>query len=119
MNWRQNRWFVVGIILIALVAYLPALQPDISASPSLYLTDVGNNQNALSRWGALHGSAYPLYSFTGNVFVSLLRPLGIAPAVAAGLYSTLWAIAALVMLFVLVDTWLQDKTGHPGSACWA
>ncbi len=110
MNWRQGRWFVAGIILLALVAYLPTLQPDISASPNLYLTDVGNNQNALSRWGALHGSAYPLYSFTGNVFVSLVRPLGIAPAVAAGLYSTVWAIAALVMLFVLVDTWLQDKT---------
>lgn len=109
MSWRQNRWFVAGIILAALVAYLPTLQPDISASPSLYLTDVGNNQNALSRWGALHGSAYPLYSFTGNVFVSLLRPLGIAPAMAAGLYSTLWAIAALVMLFLLIDAWLGDK----------
>ena len=109
MNWRQDRWWVAGIILMALVAYLPTLQPDISASPNLYLTDVGNNQNALSRWGALHGSAYPLYSFTGNVFVSLWRLLGMEPAMAAGLYSTLWAIAALVMLFVLIDTWLEDK----------
>src|SRR5512136_2360216 len=109
MNWRQGRWFAAGIILISLVAYLPTLQPDISASPSLYLTDVGNNQNALSRWGALHGSAYPLYSFTGNVFVSLWRLLGMEPAMAAGLYSTMWAIAALVMLFILVDAWLQDK----------
>jgi hypothetical protein len=105
MSWRQDRWFFLGIILLALAAYLPTLLTDISATNSPYFIDVGSIQDALSLGGTLHGSGYPLYAFTGAVFVALLRLIGVAPAAAASLYSTVWSIATLLMLYILLVDW--------------
>ena len=109
MRLNRRQLIILGISVAACLAYLPTLQPDISASPNPYLIDVGNNQNALSQWGALHGTAYPLYSLTGAVFVAAMRLISLSPAAAAGLFSTAWSIAALIALFVLIETWLNDK----------
>jgi hypothetical protein len=105
MNWRQDRWFLVGICLVALVVYLPALLTDISATDNPYFTDVGSIQDALGLWGTLHGSAYPLYAFTGALFVTALRLAGVTPAAAASLYSTVWSIATLWIFYILLVDW--------------
>jgi hypothetical protein len=106
---RTNRLLIILIIVAACAAYLPTVMPDISASPHTYFTDVGNVQNALNVWGTLHSSGYPLFSFVGALFVTLLRAVGVVPAAAASLFSTLWAIAALVVLYLLIVTWLNDR----------
>lgn len=108
MNWRIDRWVLILIVAAALAAYLPTLMTDISATDNPYFIDVGSNMNALAQWGTLHGSAYPLYSFTGAVFVALFRNF-MTPAAAASLYSTVWGVAALVMLYVLLVEWRHDR----------
>jgi len=108
MNWRIDRWVLSLIVVAALMAYLPTLMTDISATDNSYFIDVGSNMNALAQWGTLHGSAYPLYSFTGAVFVSIFRNF-MPPAAAASLYSTLWGVAALLLLYVLLVEWRRDR----------
>lgn len=105
MDWRKDRWFLAGIAGVALIAYLPTLLTDISATNSPYFIDVGSIQDALSLWGTLHGSAYPLYSVSGAVFVALLRLVGVTPAAAASLYSTLWSIATLWVFYAFLVEW--------------
>jgi hypothetical protein len=97
---RQDRLLIALIVIAACVAYLPTVQPDISAGPHRYFTDVGNVQNALSQWGTLHSSGYPLFSFVGAAFVAILRGLGVVPALGASLFSTVWAIGALVVFYL-------------------
>ncbi|HEY4688914.1 MAG TPA: DUF2723 domain-containing protein [Anaerolineae bacterium] len=106
---RNHRLIPLAIVIAAALLYLPTLQPHISGGSSPYLRDVGNVQNALSRWGTLHGSGYPLYAFSGSLFVTLLRGLSVEPALAAGLYSTLWAVATLVTLYAFLVAWLDDR----------
>ncbi len=106
---RDNRIIVLLIIAVAGLAYLPTAQPDISATNNPFFTDVGNVQNALAQWGTLHSTAYPLFSLVGAVFVWLLHFIGIAPAMSASLFSTVWAIATLVMFYLLIDYWLDDR----------
>lgn len=108
MNWRIDRWARLLIIAVALTAYLPTLMTDISATDNSYFIDVGSNMNALAQWGTLHGSGYPLYSFTGAVFVAIFRNF-MTPAAAASLYSTLWGVAALIMLYGLLVEWRRDR----------
>jgi len=109
MNWRRDRLSILGIVVAALAAYLPALMTDISATDNSYFIDVGSNMNALAQWGTLHGSAYPLYSFTGAVFVAMVRLSGLTPAAAASLYSTLWGIATLIGLYAFLVEWRGDR----------
>ncbi len=109
MNWRRDRLIILGIIAAALAAYLPTLMTDISATDNSYFIDVGSNMNALAQWGTLHGSAYPLYSFTGAVFVAVMRLTGLSPAGAASLYSTLWGIATLIVLYIFLVEWRGDR----------
>jgi hypothetical protein len=106
---RWDRLLVIAIVIAACIAYLPTAQPDISASPHRYFTDVGNVQNALSQWGTLHSSGYPLFSLAGAAFVSIARGLGIAPALGASLFSTVWAIGALVAFYLLLVAWLKNR----------
>jgi hypothetical protein len=105
----DNRIIVLLIIVAALIAYGSTLQTDVSGSDNPYFIDVGSNQNALNQWGTLHGSAYPLYSFTGAVFTSALRLIGMAPAAASSLYSTVWSIAALITLYLFLVEWRGDR----------
>ena len=105
---RTNHLLIILIVVAACAAYLPTVMPDISANPHTYFTDVGNVQNALNSWGTLHSSGYPLFSFVGALFVTLLRGIGVVPAAAASLFSTFWAIATLVVLYLFIVTWLND-----------
>ena len=106
---RIDRLLIVILVVAACAAYLPTAMPDISASPNSYFTDVGNVQNALSLWGTLHSSGYPVFSFVGAVFVTVLQGIGVAAAAAASLFSTVWAIGTLVVLYLFIATWLNDR----------
>jgi len=99
---RQNRTFwCAAAMLVALAVFLSTLQTNVNGSEHPYATDVGEMQNALPRWGLIHRSGYPLYTATGSLFVTALRPLGIQPAAGASLFSTLWGVAAIGLLVVL------------------
>ena len=106
---RKHLLPIILIIAVACAAYLPTVMPDISASPNRYFIDVGNVQNALSVWGTLHSSGYPLFSLLGAIFVAVVRSLGTSPAAAASLFSTVWAIATLVVFYCLIVVWRNDR----------
>lgn len=97
----SNRaWLALGVFL-AVVPFLATLQTTINGSISFYTTDTGEIQNALPRWGTLHGVGYPQYSMTGALIVTLLRLFGVAPAAGASLVSTFWAAMAVGLLILL------------------
>lgn len=95
--------------LVAFLVFLSTLQTDVNGSGHPYAADVGEIQNALPRWGLIHRSSYPLYTATGSLFVTVLRPLGIEPAAGASLFSALWGAVTIGLLVVLA----QDL-GVPG-----
>ena len=98
----RNQWlWVLVAVFLAGLAYLSTYQMHISGSWSPYATDVGEIQNALPRWGLIHHSGYPQYSALGSLFVTLLRPLGIAPAAGASLFSVLWGLITVALLVIL------------------
>ena len=96
----QRTWVILAAVA-ALIIALTTLQWDVNGSQSPYATDVGEIQNALPRWGTLHFTGYPLYTFAGSMWVSFLRLLGVAPAAGASLFSALWGAAAAVLLVLL------------------
>ncbi|MFN2256292.1 MAG: hypothetical protein ACK2U6_18790 [Candidatus Promineifilaceae bacterium] len=98
----RNHWlWVLVAVFLAGVAYLSTYQIHISGSWSPYATDVGEIQNALPRWGLIHHSGYPQYSALGSLFVTILRPLGIAPAAGASLFSVMWGLVTVALLVIL------------------
>ena len=88
-------------VLATLVCYLWTLQWGVNGSQHPYTTDVGEIQNALPRWGTIHYPGYPLYSLLGSLFVTLLRPLGLEPAAGASLFSALWGVATVALIYAL------------------
>ena len=90
-----------GAALLALVLFLSTLQVSISSGGSPYVTDVGEIQNALPRWGTLHFTGYALYSLTGSALVSLLCLFGIEPAAGSSLVSAVWGALAMGLLAAL------------------
>ena len=101
---KVKRMAILGAVVIAFLLFLSTLQLDINNSRHPYATDVGEIQNALPHWGTLHGSGYPLYSFIGSIFVTLLRSLGVAPALSASLYSAVWGGLTIGFLAALLLT---------------
>lgn len=91
--------FLLGLALLAI--YLSTLQWQINGSSSPYATDVGEIQNALPRWGTIHYAGYPLYTFLGSLFVTLLRVLGVPPAAGASFFSAVWGLVAALLLYAL------------------
>jgi len=89
--------------LLSLVLFVATAQWQINGSESPYATDVGELQNALPRWGTIHFTGYPLYSFIGSAFVSLLRLLAIQPAAGASLYSAVWGALTIWLLVRLMQ----------------
>ncbi|MCX8067145.1 MAG: DUF2723 domain-containing protein [Anaerolineae bacterium] len=78
--------------------------------------DVGEFQVALSLWGTVHHTGYPLYMLLGSPFVTALRFLGVPPAAGASLYSTVWAVLAIGILVLLIhrisgNIWLAGALG--------
>lgn len=98
---RRQRGWVLLASLVTFFAFLSTLQWHVNGSPSPYATDAGEIQNALPRWGTIHFTGYPLYTFLGSLFVTCMRWIGIQPAAGSSLYSALWGVAT-VILFVLL-----------------
>ncbi len=98
---KSERTWVILTAVAVLIIVLTTLQWDVNGSQSPYATDVGEIQNALPRWGTLHFTGYPLYTFAGSAWVSFLRLLGVAPAAGASLFSALWGAAAAALLVLL------------------
>lgn len=88
---------------IACLLYLSTFQTVVNGSQSPYTTDVGEIQNALPRWGTIHWTGYPLYTFLGSLFVTLLRWIGVPPAAGASLFSALWGIVSVGLLVALLQ----------------
>jgi hypothetical protein len=99
---KRNLWPILAS-LIATIAYTSTLQTIINGSGSPYTTDTGEIQNALPRWGLLHPSGYPLYSFLGSTFVTVLRLGGLEPAIGASVFSTIWALVGAGLLVLLAQ----------------
>ncbi len=102
MSLWESRWGVPALAgLLSAVFFALTLQTNINGSYHAYATDVGELQNALPRWGTIHFSGYPLYSITGSLLVTLLRLVGIQPAMGSSLVSLLWgAMTAAMMVLV-------------------
>lgn len=97
----ERSWAAVAMAGAALL-FLSTLQTTVNGSPSPYATDVGEIQNALPRWGTIHWTGYPLYTFLGSAFVTLLRWAGVSPAAGASLFSALWGVVTIGLLVVLL-----------------
>ena len=99
---RENSAWATIAMAVALVLYLSTVQTIVNGSPSPYTTDVGEIQNALPRWGTIHWTGYPLYTFLGSLFVTLLRWIGVPPAAGASLFSALWGVVSVGLLVALL-----------------
>lgn len=93
---------VLIAILLSFLLFLTTLQLVVNGLSHPYTTDVGEIQNALPRWGTLHFTGYPQYTALGSLFVTLLRPVSIAPTAGASLYSAVWGAVAIGLLAWLV-----------------
>ena len=94
-------WAIIAMV-VALALFLSTFQTVVNGSDSPYTTDVGEIQNALPRWGTIHWTGYPLYTFLGSTFVTLLRWAGIPPAAGASLFSALWGVVSVGLLVLLL-----------------
>ncbi|MCP4538216.1 MAG: DUF2723 domain-containing protein [Chloroflexi bacterium] len=101
----QRDWRVWAILAMAITCllYLSTFQTVVNGSDSPYTTDVGEIQNALPRWGTIHWTGYPLYTFLGSSFVTLLRWVGVPPAAGASLFSVLWGIVSVGLMVALLQ----------------
>jgi hypothetical protein len=88
--------------LLALIIFLTTLQLAVNGSSDPYVTDVGEIQNALPRWGTIHFTGYPQYTLLGSLFVTGLRLVGIPPAAAASLFSAAWGALSAGLLTALI-----------------
>ncbi len=111
-NLKNKRLFWVLLPPItAFILYVSTAQLHINGSNHPFATDVGEIQNALPRWGTIHHSGYPLYTALGSLFVTLLKWIGIAPAVGASLFSAVFGSLSIGLL-----AWLMLEMGITGPA---
>ena len=92
---------IAGSGILIFLIYLSTVQSIPNGSPHAYTTDVGEIQNALPRWGTLHFPGYPVYSLTGSIFTTILRPFGIQPALGTSLFSAVWGALSVSLLTAL------------------
>ncbi len=97
---RRTLWVILAVT-VAAVLYLSTVQTIINGGGHPYVTDVGEHQNALPRWGTIHHSGYPQWTALGSLFVSVVRLVGVSPAAAVSLYSLVWGLATVALLVVL------------------
>lgn len=114
-RWRPRTWVLIAIG-IATLLYVSTFQTTINGSLSPYTTDAGEIQNALPRWGTIHWTGYPLYTFLGSTFVTLLRWIGIEAAAGASLFSALWGVVSIGLIVALLQ---ELKTPGPVAALGA
>jgi hypothetical protein len=103
LNFQDRTLWPAIAAIVALALFLSTLQVTVNGSGHPYATDVGEIQNALPRWGLIHRSGYPLYTAVGSLFVTMLRMVGVQPAVSASLFSSLWGVVFVALLVVLVQ----------------
>ena len=96
-----RRAWGAAALAVVLALYLSTLQVAVNGSEHPYATDVGEIQNALPRWGTIHEPGYPLYSLVGSAFVTALRAAGVGPAAGSSLFSALWGVATVAVLYLL------------------
>ena len=101
ISWQTA---VITVGLLSFISFLTTLQVHINGSPHPFATDVGEIQNALPRWGTIHYNGYPLYTFMGSFFVTVLRLVGISPAIGASLYSAMWGTISALLLILLMKS---------------
>ncbi len=98
------RWLIMATALFILIIYAAHMQLIVNGLTSPYTTDVGEIQNALPRWGTLHFTGYPQYTFIGSLFVTIFSWLGLAPVAATSLYSAVWgAISVALLIWVMIE----------------
>jgi hypothetical protein len=105
MRLRQisaNQWAGLAVVGLTGLLYLTTLQTDINGAETPYTPDVGEIVNALNLRGILHQAGYPIFSMFGSGFVTVARLFGVNPAAAAGLWSWLWAVAAVGLAYLIV-----------------
>lgn len=99
--WQTSKGAALIAGLLTALIFAATLQVHINGSSHPYATDVGELQNALPRWGTIHFSGYPLYSISGSLIVTILRLVGIAPAMGSSLVSLIWGSVTAVILVLL------------------
>ncbi|MEZ4515699.1 MAG: hypothetical protein R3C44_02295 [Chloroflexota bacterium] len=83
-DWMNSRWlWMLLAVLLSALLYFSTVQTVINGSGHPYTTDVGEHQNALPRWGLIHHSGYPQWTFLGSLSVTVLRAVGVEPAAGA------------------------------------
>jgi hypothetical protein len=104
MKPMLRRYLPLVLMLLGLMAvYGDTLQTIPNGSEHYFMIDVGEMQIVLNTWGTLHATGYPLYGMIGNIGVGLLRAVGISPVVAPALTSLLYGVAALSLLYLLLE----------------
>ena len=111
---RGSWWY--ALTAIPIFVYLKGL------APSIVLGDTGDFLTAGWQWGTAHQPGYPLFTILVGIFERLpIQPIFIrmqeysAPAWRANLLSMIFAVAALMVLFSLVNR----ITGKPVAAMLA
>ncbi len=101
-KWKLTPQFA-GLLVsfVALFIYISTLQLGINGSSHPYTTDVGEIQNALPRWGTIHFTGYPQFTFLGSLFVSFMGLVGLSPAAASSLFSAIWGAISVGLLAYL------------------
>ncbi len=112
---RNTALLLIVVYALLLLVYAPTLLRQVGGGESPYMDDVGEAQVTLNLWGTLHHSSYPLWTISGNLLVSALRAVGVAPELAPSLHSTLWQLVALGIFFAL----LRHLTDDPLTAALA
>jgi hypothetical protein len=103
-RWRltSKHWLVGAATLLILLIYVVHMQLSVNGLTNPYTTDVGEIQNALPRWGTLHFTGYPQFTFLGSLFVTIVGWFGLAPAAGASLYSAVWGAISITLLILLI-----------------
>ncbi len=111
---KRSLMLFVGVVWLGIVLglYLSTLQIDVNGSDDPFMIDVGEIQGALSTWGTLHPSGYPLYTILGNLVTGLVRIAGGTPAAGASLLSLCASIGALMLIYL----WMVHFANHIGLA---
>ena len=74
--------------------------------PGLLMGDPGEFQLAAWRFGLAHPTGYPLYLILGGIWQRLLAILGVEPATALNLLSTIFGALTVGLFYLLMVRWL-------------
>ena len=103
VNSKQAKWFAAVLVLLLVgILYFVTRLDTIVSSTDENLIDVGEIQIVLNNWGTLHHTGYPLYTILGAIFVKVLNVVGFSPADSPSLFSLIWALIALGLMYLFV-----------------